>query len=69
MKQLNVWLNEEEYKRFVKHVQKRHLTPYGYTKQLILSSMENPKEYERKMSIIYGFVLYSLTVATIVLVL
>lgn len=68
MKQLNVWLNEEEFKRFLKHVQKRHLTPYGYTKQLILNSMENPKEYERKMSVIYFYVLYSLVVATLILI-
>jgi len=68
LKEITTWLNEEEYKRFLKHIRKRGTSPYAFTKQLILGSIESPKEYQRKMSVFYFFLLYSLSAATVLLV-
>jgi len=67
MKRLSTWLNEYEYKLFLKEAKKRGLTPYQLAKQQVLECIESPREYTIKMSIIYAYILYSLACAAFVL--
>lgn len=39
MKRIETSLNEEEYKRFMKKVDKKGITPYAYLKELVLKDL------------------------------
>jgi len=68
MRQVVTWLNEEEYKRFIKHMERIKSNPYKFMKQYILASMESPEQYRAKMRVLYYYVLYSLFATVVVLV-
>ena len=37
LRQVNIWLNEEQYKRLRQEAEKKKVSVYAYTKQLILN--------------------------------
>ncbi|MDH5448488.1 MAG: hypothetical protein OEX01_05735 [Candidatus Bathyarchaeota archaeon] len=39
MKRIETWLNEKQYKRFIKKVEAKKLTPYAFLKQLVLKEL------------------------------
>ena len=41
LRQVNIWLNKEQYERLRREAEKNGLTPYAYTKQLILKRKLN----------------------------
>ena len=68
MKKITTSLNEQQFKRYVKHTEKLGLTPYSHIKQLILADLGDEKAHVVQMSIIYAFTLWSLFASVIVLV-
>ena len=43
LKQLKIWVNEEQYQQILNDAQKKGLTLYAYTKQLILNRRIAPE--------------------------
>jgi len=69
MKHIATWLNEKEYKAFMKFVKKKGVTPYALTKDLIVKFLEEKREEEISISILYWFILYSLVATALILLL
>lgn len=68
MKKVYTSLNEQQFKRYVKHTEKLHTTPYSHAKSLILRDLGGEKAVVVRTTIIYLFTLYSLIASVIVLV-
>lgn len=67
MKQVTTWLEDGLFKRYQKHVERLNTTRYLRTQYLIRVDVGDIKQHVVRSSIIYGFTLYSLVVAVIVL--
>jgi len=67
MKHVATWLNEKEYKAFMRFAKKKGLTTYALTKDLIIQFLEQKREEEIGISILYWFILYCLVATAFVL--
>ena len=67
MKRVRTWLNEKQYKTYVKRATKSGVTTYGLTKQLILQYMSRKQEEEKRLNIMFGFIIYSLAATAFIL--
>lgn len=69
MKQITTWLNEAQYKRYMKRLDKLGLKPYGHLKNLVLIDLgDEERDRVIRTSIIFAFTLYSLFASVITLV-
>ena len=68
MKKVHIWLNEEQYKFYVKATQKLGLSEYGLTKKLVVDFIEGRQREQKKFLILYFFIVYSLAATALLLV-
>jgi len=66
LKQVRTWLNEEQYKAYVKRAKKMHETEYSMTKKIVLDFLERNREKEKVLFITYFFVIYSMVATAII---
>jgi len=68
LKKVHIWLNEEQYKFYVKATQKLGLSEYGLTKKLVVDFIEGRQREQKKFLILYFFIVYSLAATALLLV-
>ena len=67
LKQIRTWLNEEQYKAYIKNAKKMHMTEYAITKKLAIDFLEKRRAHNKTVLILYFFIIYSLATTGILL--
>jgi len=65
LKPIYTWLNENDFKSFKKRAEKRGETPYKYAQHLIVKGLEEQRQHEVTLTVAYWFLIYSIIVATL----
>lgn len=66
LKHVDTWLNEKQFKTFIKTAKREGVTPYTLTKNIILKFLEDKHEEAIAKTIVFYFFLYSMFVATLI---
>lgn len=68
LKKVSTWLSNQQYDRYIKHIEKVGGTPYSNLKSLILLELgDEEKAHMIRMNVIFAFTIYAFTVAAIFL--
>jgi len=68
MKHIDTWLNEEEYKQFIKRVRELEKTPYSVVKKLVKDFLNNSNGNQKIMQILFWTISYAMLATTYILV-